>query len=156
MRYKFRAKYSESDEYTIYRYYHYTPRQLGLRGFLATACAAIALFLLIPLPDELFVIPPMAAAFQTFLHVEFHMATIYAYATYKAIGLIFLGLTLLFGVQYLRDALFAKIKHVKDAHKKMQHYAEEGHKTIKNAHKRVQYYTEAGHKNIKRRLARKR
>ena len=132
MRYKFRAKYSESDEYAVYRYYHYTPRQLGLRGFLATVCAAIAMFILLPFPDEVVVIPAIAAGIQCSFHVaEFNTAIAYAYGLYKAVGLIFLGLAFLFGAQYLRDALFARIKNVKDTQKKVQYYAEKGHKTIK-------------------------
>jgi len=132
MRYKFRAKYSESDEYTVYRYYHYTPRQLGIRGFLATVCTAIAVFILFPFPDEIVVIPAIAAGLQHSFHIaEFNDAISYAYGVYKLIGFIFLGLALLFGAQYLRDALLAKVKHVKDAQQKVNRYAREGHRTLK-------------------------
>ena len=132
MRYKFKAKYSESDEYTVYRYYHYTPRQLGIKGFLATVCAAIAVFILLPFPDEIIVIPAIAAGLQyAFQLAEFSAALAYSYMVYKVIGFIFLGLAFLFGMQYMRDALFAKMKQVKDAQQRVQHYAEKSHKTIK-------------------------
>jgi hypothetical protein len=132
MRYKFKTKYSESDEYTVYRYYHYTPRQLGIRGFLATVCAAIAIFILVPFPDEIVVIPAIAKALQHAFQLEFNSAIGYAYGVYKAIGLIFLGLALLFGAQYLRDALLAKVKHVKDTERKVRHYVQNGHSTLKH------------------------
>jgi len=133
MRYNFRAKYSESDEYTVYRYYHYTPRQLGLRGFLATVCTAIAIFILVPFPDEIVVIPAIAKALQHLFHIaEFNSAVGYAYGIYKSIGLVFLGLALLFGAQYLRDALLAKIRHVKDTQRKVQHYVQNSHSTLKH------------------------
>ena len=132
MRYKFKAKYSESDEYTVYRYYHYTPRQLGIRGFLATVCAAIAIFILVPLPDDIFIIPAIAKGVQHIFSIaDFHSAVVYAWASYMALGLFFLSLALLFGVQYLRDALLAKMKYVKDAQQKVNHYARESHRTLK-------------------------
>jgi hypothetical protein len=129
MRYK--TKYSESEEFTVYRYFHYTPRQLGIRGFLATTCAAITIFLLIPLPDEIIVIPAIAKALQHAFQLEFNSAIGYAYGIYKSIGLVFLCLALLFGAQYLRDALLAKVKYVKDTHHKVQNYVQNGHSTLK-------------------------
>ena len=130
MRYKFKTKYSESEEYTVYRYFHYTPRQLGIRGFLATVCAAIAIFLLLPLPDELFVIPPLAAIFQFIMEIGYNAAAVYAYLAYKGIGLAFLGLALLFGAQYVRDALLAKARYVKDTHTKVKSYVKNGRRTL--------------------------
>ena len=136
MRYK--TRYSDADGYTIYRYFHYTPRQLGVRGFLATTCAAVTFFILIPLPDELFVIPAIAKSLQFMFPMDFDAATVYAYGVYKGAGLLFLGMTVLFGTQYLRDALLAKIKHVKAAQEK------------------VQSYVQSGHRNLQQKLARKR
>ncbi|MFN7088809.1 MAG: hypothetical protein ACK4NX_03285, partial [Candidatus Paceibacteria bacterium] len=111
MRYK--TKYSESEEFAVYRFFHYTPRQLGIRGFLATTCAAITVFLLTPLPDEIFIIPALAKALQHLFSMEFDTATLYAYGIYKSIGILFLLLTLLFGAQYLRDAIIAKTKDIR-------------------------------------------
>ena len=131
MQYKFKTKYSESEEYTVYRYFHYTPRQLGIRGFLATVCAAITIFVLFPFPDELFVIPALAKALQPVLNLEFDTAVVYAYGLYKIIGLIFLGLALVFGAQYLRDAFLAKMKYMKETPKKVQDYVQNGHSNLK-------------------------
>jgi len=130
MRYKFKTKYSESEEYTIYRYFHYTPRQLGIRGFLATVCAAITIFILFPFPDEFFVIPIMAKSLQPFLHLGFDAAVVYAYGLYKAIGMVFLAFALLFGAQYMRDALLAKARYVKDTHTKVKSYVKNSHRTL--------------------------
>jgi flagellar biosynthesis protein FlhB len=118
MRYK--IKYSESDEFVVYRYFHYTPRQLGVRGFLATVCAAITVFLLIPLPDEIIIIPAIAKALQCFTELEFKSAISYAYIIYKSTGICFLCLSLLFSGQYLRDALWAKIKYFKNIKRTIQ------------------------------------
>ena len=128
MRYKFRAKYSEDEDYVVYRKFHYTPRQLGIRGFLATTFAAIAVFLLIPLPDELIVIPPIAAAIQHLTSIETANATFYAYALYKSIGLIFLALAFILGAEYVRDALFSKARRIhregKELHSKIRETGE--------------------------------
>jgi hypothetical protein len=128
MRYK--TRYSESGEYTIYRYFHYTPRQLGIRGFLATTCAAIAFFCLVPLPDDVIIYPAIAKALQHIAPMEFKQATFYAIVLFNGIGVFFLCMTCLFGTQYLRDALLAKARMMKDAQKKMQTYVQNGHKNM--------------------------
>ncbi|MEM2874160.1 MAG: hypothetical protein QW063_01785 [Candidatus Nanoarchaeia archaeon] len=129
MRYK--TKYSESEEFTVYRYFHYTPKQLGVRGFLATICAAITVFLLTPLPDEIFIIPVLAKAWQYVLQLELDTAILYAYGTYKGTGILFLLLTLLFGAQYLRDAIIAKTKAIKEMRNKLNGHLKEVHKAVK-------------------------
>jgi len=128
MRYK--TTYSESGGYTVYRYFHYTPRQLGIRGFLATTCAAIAFFCLVPLPDDVFIYPAIAKALQHISPMEFKQATFYAIVIYNGIGVFFLGMSCLFGTQYLRDALLAKTRHIKETQQKMQEYVQNGHKTL--------------------------
>ena len=128
MRYK--TKYSESEEFTVYRYFHYTPRQLGVRAFLATTCAAIAFFMLVPLPDDVIIFPAIAKAIQHISPMEFKQATFYAIVIYNGIGVCFLGASCLFGTQYLRDAVLAKKKMIQDTHKKMQTYVQNGHKTL--------------------------
>jgi hypothetical protein len=136
MRYK--TKHSESGEYTIYRYFHYTPSQLGIRGFLTTTCAAIAFFILIPSADDILLLPVIAKALQHVSPMEFNKATFYAIVTYNGIGVFFLGMTCIFGAQYVRDAILAKMKAAKETHKKMQ------------------VCVQNGHKNLQQRLARKR
>jgi len=115
----YRAKYSESKEYVVYQKFRYSAKKQGIRGFLATTFAAISIGLLTPLPDEIFVIPAMAKGFQSFMPgLALDTAAAYSYVTYKGIGALFLILTLIFGVQYLRDAIREKQKHVKDLHDK--------------------------------------
>ncbi len=130
MRYKFRTKYSESDEYTIYRHYHYTPRQLGIRGFLATVCAAIGICILLPSPDELVVIPPLVAVIRHLVTVDLAMATVYAYSIYTMVGLILLAAAFILGAEYVRDALFSEAKNMRKNGKKL-------HNKIKQTGQRV-------------------
>lgn len=157
MRYNYKVRYSEDEDIIVYRKFHYTPRQLGIRGFLATVFTALAIFILVPLPDDIFIIPAIAKGVQHLFNiVDFHSALVYSYAFYMALGLLFLSLALIFGAQYLRDAFFAKMKHVKDARKKMQYYAEEGHRTMKDAQQKVNHYAREGHRTLKRKLSRKR
>jgi type II secretory pathway component PulF len=114
---KYRAKYSESEEFIVYHKFRYNSVQRGIKGFLATTFAAISIGLLTPLPDEIFVIPAIAKFFQGVMpHLELNTATLYAYGAYKGIGLLFLILTMIFGVQYLRDAFAKKKRHIKKLH----------------------------------------
>ena len=125
MRYKTRN--SESKEYIVYRKFHYTPRQRGIRGFLATTFAAMAIFTLLPLPDELIVIPALSKLVISLQPMELSSAAIYAYGIYKGLGILFLAIALIFGVEYVLDAFRSKVQHIKKAHKDL-------HRNVKAAH----------------------
>src|SRR3990172_13098300 len=124
---RFRVKYSESEEYIVYRKFHYSSRGHGIRGFLATTFSAVAIFLLMPLPDEIIVIPALAKLVISLQPMEFSSAAIYAYGIYKGLGLLFLALALVFGVQYLKESFDKKVRHIKKAHKDIG-------RNVKNAH----------------------
>jgi len=108
MRYK--IKHGEADEFRVYRKFSYRPNSLGLRGFLATTFAAIAIFLLIPLPDEILVVPALAKGFQHLLQIEFARAATYAYLFYKSIGIIFLILAVILGGSILLERFKKKVR----------------------------------------------
>lgn len=150
MRYKFKTRYSEDEDVIVYRKFHYTPRQLGIRGFLSTTFAAIALFMLVPLPDELIVIPPIAAALQHLAEMEAAKATFYAYALYKSIGLIFLTLAFILGAEYVRDALFSRARKIhrdgKELHSKIKETGEHFDKLHGHIKKTGQHIDRLKHK----------
>ena len=131
MRYK--TKHSETDRYIIYRKFHYTPRQLGIRGFLATFFASVAIFILIPLPDEFIIIPAFSKLVMLFVDVNLKTAAIYAYVIYKVLGVLSLTTSIVFGAEYLRDAFFSKVRDVQKMQKELENNGKELQSKVKQA-----------------------
>jgi hypothetical protein len=129
MRYK--TIHSESEDYVIYRRFNHTSRQRGIRGFLATLFASLAIFTLLPLPDEFIIIPALSKLVTSIQPMDFHTAAIYSYGIYKGLGILFLAIALLFGVEYLRDSFRSKVKHMKKAHKDLHKHARAAHAKTK-------------------------
>ncbi|MEM4713941.1 MAG: hypothetical protein QXQ79_00125 [Candidatus Nanoarchaeia archaeon] len=119
-KYKIKYKFKSPDggEYILYKYY--TPRQAGIRGFLATFCAAVSVALLTPLPDEFITVPAAAKLVQYFIDADYETSLVYGYFLYKGIGILFLVLASIFGMQYLRAAWAKKLADVDFTFKKIK------------------------------------
>gem|GEM_PF-3372411 len=131
-KFKFKIKHYDDKNLIVYRKFYYTPRQAGLRGFLATLFAAVALFFLIPAPDDVLEVSAISKVLNHFFGIQGKEAFIYAYIIDEGVGVIFLCLSLLFGYEYVRE-VWARKK------RELEHTAKTLTSTIQKSIERKNY-----------------
>lgn len=108
MRYK--TPHSSDSDYVVYRKFTYNPRSHGLKGVLATIFTALAIFILLPLPDDLIIVPAIAKAISHFSGLPFIKAATYGYLAFESLGVLFLVVAVILGGSFILESIKANVK----------------------------------------------
>ena len=105
---KFKIEHSDTDEFKVYRKFHYSTNpllKLGIKGFSAVVLLAIGSYFVLPTPDEILTMPVLAKVFSKFFQVSFSKGLVYAFLAYKAIGVILIICAAILGGKYIQDRI---------------------------------------------------